>query len=236
MKYIRLTSLSVVVLSLLSLAGCSNVDEPSAQEASRHEIRFTSNLTGLNADATRAYGSFTTYNMGQNAKFNIAVEEDIEPTMVAKGPGAVGQPIYHSSKNSFHTDFSDRAATDTLVATDFKDPPTVSKEPDYIVRRLTPTECARLQGFPDWWCANLGTENPIEEDITFWHDVFETHRAVVGGSSKPKSDRQIIKWIQNPHSDSAEYKMWGNGINLNIAVFVLSGIKYFDKKGDPDEL
>lgn len=22
----------------------------------------------------------------------------------------------------------------------------------YILRRLTPTECARLQGFPDWWC------------------------------------------------------------------------------------
>lgn len=65
MKYIRLTSLSVVVLSLLSLAGCSNVDEPSAQEASRHEIRFTSNLTGLDADVTRAYGSFATYNMGQ---------------------------------------------------------------------------------------------------------------------------------------------------------------------------
>ena len=184
-----------------------------------------------------AYGiDRATYNMGQNAKLNIAVEEDIEPTMVSKGPGAVGQPIYHSSKNSFHTDFSDRAATDTLVATDFKDPPTVSKEPDYIVRRLTPTECARLQGFPDWWCSGLGTENPTEEDITFWRDVFETHRAVVGGSTKPKSDRQIIKWIQNPHSDSAEYKMWGNGINLNIAVFVLSGIKYFDKKGDPDEL
>lgn len=26
----------------------------------------------------------------------------------------------------------------------------------YIVRRLTPTECARLQGFPDWWCQGLG--------------------------------------------------------------------------------
>ena len=25
------------------------------------------------------------------------------------------------------------------------------KERKYIVRRLTPTECARLQGFPDWW-------------------------------------------------------------------------------------
>ena len=26
----------------------------------------------------------------------------------------------------------------------------------YIVRRLTPTECARLQGFPDKWCEGLG--------------------------------------------------------------------------------
>ena len=26
----------------------------------------------------------------------------------------------------------------------------------YIVRRLTPTECARLQGFPDWWTEGLG--------------------------------------------------------------------------------
>ena len=22
----------------------------------------------------------------------------------------------------------------------------------YVLRRLTPVECARLQGFPDWWC------------------------------------------------------------------------------------
>ena len=26
----------------------------------------------------------------------------------------------------------------------------------YIVRKLTPIECARLQGFPDWWCEGLG--------------------------------------------------------------------------------
>lgn len=42
----------------------------------------------------------------------------------------------------------------------------------YAVRRLTPTECARLQGFPDDWCADV------------------------------------------PHTDSAEYKLWGNGIAL----------------------
>ena len=35
----------------------------------------------------------------------------------------------------------------TLMARDYKDPPVVNEtEPEYIVRRLTPTECARLQG------------------------------------------------------------------------------------------
>ena len=27
----------------------------------------------------------------------------------------------------------------------------MENERKYILRRLTPTECARLQGFPDWW-------------------------------------------------------------------------------------
>ena len=48
----------------------------------------------------------------------------------------------------------------------------VVEDVEYAVRRLTPIECARLQGFPDDWCAGV------------------------------------------PHSDSAEYKLWGNGIAL----------------------
>lgn len=94
----------------------------------------------------------------------------------------------------------------------------------YIVRRLTPTECARLQGFPDWWCADLDTEEPTEEDVAFWRDVFETHRRIVTQSSKPKSDAQIIKWLEHPHSDSAEYKMWGNGVALPCVYYIMQGI------------
>ena len=76
----------------------------------------------------------------------------------------------------------------TLMARDYKDPPVVNEtEPEYIVRRLTPTECARLQGFPDWWCARLETDEPTEEEIEFWTEVFEIHRSVMGTSSKPKS-------------------------------------------------
>lgn len=97
-------------------------------------------------------------------------------------------------------------------------------EPYYIVRRLTPTECARLQGFPDDWCAELGTEEPTDAEITFWADVFETHRKVVTGAKKPKTEKQIRKWLADPYSDSAEYRLWGNGIALPCAYFVLSGI------------
>ena len=102
-------------------------------------------------------------------------------------------------------------------------------ESGYIVRRLTPTECARLQGFADWWCSDLGTENPTECEIAFWREVFETHRQIVGTSKRAKSDKQIIKWLKNPHSDSAEYKMWGNGVALPNVYFVLSGIAYYSQ-------
>ena len=52
----------------------------------------------------------------------------------------------------------------------------------YIIRRLTPLECCRLQGFPDWW------EDGVEG------------------------------------SDSARYKMWGNGIALPCAADVMRRI------------
>lgn len=63
----------------------------------------------------------------------------------------------------------------------------------YIVRRLTPLECCRLQGFPDWWLD--GVEG----------------------------------------SDSAKYKLWGNGIALPCAMDVLGRIaKELEKEEDHD--
>lgn len=164
-------------------------------------------------------------NQGYNAKFSFQIEEEVEPTLVAAGASGVAHPVYCTSKSSFHTSAEENLAG-TLVASDYKDPPIVN-EPQYIVRRLTPTECARLQGFPDWWCSDLGTKIPSEEELDFWEDVFETHRKVLGKSTKPKTRKQIFKWLQDPHSDSAEYKMWGNGVALPNVCFVLSGIVYY---------
>ena len=114
----------------------------------------------------------------------------------------------------------------TLMARDFKDPMVVN-QPVYAVRRLTPTECGRLQGFPDGWCAELGTDEPTEDEMSFWRDVFETYRKAMGTAKKPKTDNQIRKWLKNPHSDAAEYKMWGNGVALPCVFYVLSGITHF---------
>ena len=164
------------------------------------------------------------YNMGANAQFGMTIEEEVEPTMVAKGPGAVAHPVYTTSKSSYHMEASEDLAN-TLVASDFKDPPTITENPYYIVRRLTPIECARLQGFPDWWCMNLETEEPTDEDIAFWREVFDTYSNVTGTGKK--TDAQIVKWLKDPHSDSAEYKLWGNGVALPNVFFVLSGIVYY---------
>ena len=70
-----------------------------------------------------------TFNQGKNAKFAPTFEEELQPTLVAKGPGAI--------------------------------------QSGYTVRRLTPTECARLQGFPDWWCDDLGIE-PTTDDLRYY--------------------------------------------------------------------
>ncbi|MGN0686986.1 MAG: DNA (cytosine-5-)-methyltransferase [Oscillospiraceae bacterium] len=133
--------------------------------------------------------------------------------------------VYSTSKNSYHTEATENIAN-TLVASDYKDPPTVAEEPRYIVRRLMPTECARLQGFPDWWCSDLGTNEPTDDELKFWRCVFETHTKITSGSAKAKSEKQLRKWLKNPHTDSAEYKLWGNGVALPCVFFVLSGIVY----------
>lgn len=112
-----------------------------------------------------------------------------------------------------------------IMARDYKDPNVVCPDGEYAVRRLTPTECARLQGFPDQWCADLAAEAPSEDELSFWREVWDTYSRVTGG--KRRTDKQILKWLHDPYTDSAEYKMWGNGVALPCVWFVLCGIVWY---------
>ncbi len=171
-------------------------------------------------------------NQGYNARFSFQIEEETSPTLVASGAGGIAHPVYSSSKASFFTSAEEEKAN-TLVASDYKDPPLVNdstSEIEYIVRRLTPQECALLQGMPTWWCDDLGTENPTDTQIDWWQNVFENYNNAIGKECKPKSRKQIEKWLKNPYSDSAAYKMWGNGIAACNAWFVLAGIACYAQK------
>ena len=94
----------------------------------------------------------------------------------------------------------------------------------YIVRRLTPTECTRLQGFPDWWGEIPKKDNLTDDEYTFWLNVRNTYAKINNKTTKEYSKEQMLSWYNKLHSDSSEYKMWGNGIALPNALYVMQGI------------
>lgn len=167
----------------------------------------------------------------ENGPRGSGINEDVSFTLNTLDNHAVAysdeenqKNIYSSSRNS-HFARAEEGKVSTLVATYYKDPPLINNS-SYTVRRLTPKECSRLQGFPDFWTDNLVYENPSEETIKFFEDVFEEHRKTFNPDKKKKTRKQVIKWLTNEHSDSDEYKMWGNGIALPCATFVLGAIRF----------
>ena len=172
------------------------------------------------------------FNQGKNAQFTPSVRAESQPTLVAKGPGAVAHPYgFDPSASRDLGQYFLEDCGNTVVNGTCPGHHNGVMDSNYTVRRLTPTECARLQGFPDWWCAELGTPNPTDEDIAFWVEVWDTYARVVG-TCKPKTEKQVRRWLENPHTDSAEYKLWGNGVALPCVFFVLAGIVYCTHKTD----
>ena len=135
------------------------------------------------------------FNQGQNVKYDFEITDSgVNSTIVAKGPSAVA----------------------------YKTPPR------YIVRRLTPTECARLQGFADQWGHIEKKDSLTDEELRFWQEVRDTYDLAIKGKKpedlKTYTEKQMVTWYNKLHTDSAEYKMWGNGIALPPALYCLQGI------------
>ena len=100
----------------------------------------------------------------------------------------------------------------------------IAQPPHYIVRRLTPTECARLQGFADRWGDIDTYKDFTDEEYAFWHEVRKTHDAINGRAEKDYTKAQMLTWYNKLQTDSSEYKMWGNGIALPTALYVMQGV------------
>ena len=178
-----------------------------------------------------AYGiDRAAYNQGQNAKYDFSVLEEQQPTMLAKGPGATCHSIGLSGEKRVSPTLIARMSS--AVGTT-QDALIVSDLAHYIVRRLTPTECARLQGFPDRW-GDINSFDPNE--WMFWEEVRNTYADINGKAVKEYTEKQMKTWYDKLHTDSAEYKMWGNGIALPPALYVLQGIVEAMIKGGNDNV
>lgn len=92
----------------------------------------------------------------------------------------------------------------------------------YIVRRLTPLECSRLQGLPDDFANVPAYEDVSDGELNFWREVWAEWAEING--KNPKTDKQIRKWLQAPISESNQYQIYGNGIALPQWVWVLGRI------------
>lgn len=168
------------------------------------------------------------FNQGMNAKYDISIQEELAQTLVAKGPGAVAEPEKdaHCYAMQSFGEYTESEKASTIKQRDYKDS-TDLVVMDYIIRRLTPLECGRLQGFPDNWTDDIAIENPTATTIREWMIAWAEWWRLIGrddGIQLPKDAKQVERWLADPTSDSGIYKMWGNGIALPCAMFVMEGI------------
>lgn len=182
------------------------------------------------------------FNQGMNAQYNISVQEEIAQTLVAKGPGGVAHPQDKTDAHCYAMQafgqYEESEIASAIKARDFKDSTGLVVEMEYIIRRLTPLECCRLQGFPDDWTDNIAITEPKASVIREWMIAWAEWWRLIGkdsGIQLPKDAKQVERWLADPASDSGLYKMWGNGIALPCAMFVMEGIAEVLKEENSNE-
>ena len=155
---------------------------------------------------------------------NAETLEDKSPCLNCnhEQPIIFDKEVYNSGENATGGHYiSVGGPSPTLRSTGH--PPGVSVH--YIVRRLTPTECARLQGFPDDWGHPDHKEDFTDEEYRFWLNVRNTHAAINGKPQKDYTKAKMLTWYNKLHTDSSEYKMWGNGMAFPCMLYIMEGVQ-----------
>lgn len=113
----------------------------------------------------------------------------------------------------------------------------------YVVHRLTPTECERLQGLPDGWTLPAFAPGEITDALVAeFVEIFDTFGAIMAGYAgkpppKPKTAAWVRKWLEriaNPATcpDAPRYKSDGNGMATNQVRWIF--LRVLAKEGiDP---
>ena len=179
-----------------------------------------STLTGDHEDSITDYTSVICMAHGQA---NAEILEDKSPCLNCnhEQPIVFDKEVYNSGVNATGGHYIAEGGPAPTLRTSV--PPGVCVQ--YIVRRLTPTECARLQGFPDDWGHPDHKEDFTDEEYRFWLNVRNTHAAINGKPQKDYTKAQMLTWYNKLHTDSSEYKMWGNGMAFPCMLYIMEGVQ-----------
>lgn len=149
------------------------------------------------------------YNQGINAKYDIGIDENGPAyTIVSKGPGAV----CIGNEQTSQLKVSEKVGTLDCI----HDQKAIIELSNGIVRRLTPLECERLQGYPDGWTAIgeiVGYNVYTDEEGNEYKDPI---REYTDGNGKRKKV-----------TDSARYKALGNSISIPNWFYVLQKLTLY---------
>lgn len=99
----------------------------------------------------------------------------------------------------------------TLTAHNQKNPPYIASE--YIVRRLTPTECERLQGFPDGWTLLTDCDVDKVTELVCAALKIEDEKGIKA------MRRKVEKWKEDA-PDGPRYKALGNSMATNVMLWI----------------
>ena len=145
--------------------------------------------------------------------------------LIVNSTYALDRASFNQGKNAqYDFQISEDDKTPTVVS---RGPNAVAEPPRYSVRRLTPLECERLQGFPDGWTDIPGQTEATQEELEFWREVWLTWdktQAEDPEKVKPRTDKRLLRWLKNPVSDTAQYKALGNSVAVPCPEYVLEGI------------
>ncbi len=197
------------------------------------DVSFTLNTTDRHAVATKVYGicSYASNSMKSSNPHSGIYEAETSRTIDLNGGSPAcnqgGMDIVQTYSFQRSDEFKETDKASTQSRRQYKDATDLIVSQRYSVRRLTPLECERLQGFPDGWTDIPGQTEVTQEELEFWREVWLTWdktQAEDPEKVKPRTDNRLLRWLKNPVSDSAQYKALGNSVAVPCPEYVIEGI------------
>lgn len=150
---------------------------------------------------------WNTLNMSKKSRYSLGISKScISPTMIAKGASAVSYEMY-------------RCADENRL--------------NWCVRRLTPKESERIQGYPDDWTVLSKIESMTDEEYEFYKAVYITDKEIKGKSiRRVPTKKQLINWHNKLDVDGTRYRQLGNSLAIPCALRVIGYIADYIKKGE----